>query len=67
VRVAVASASVATAMLALVILLASGALRRIDATSKAALEEEAAPFRFTHGGAPPAGAPGVAPSPTTSS
>ena len=63
VRVAVASASVATAILALIILLASGALRRIDATSKAALEEDEGPARFTHGAPPPPAASGVAPAP----
>ena len=66
VRVAVASASIATAILALIILLASGALRRIDATSKAALEEDEGPARFTHGAPPPAASSGVAPAPTAS-
>jgi MFS family permease len=55
VRAAVASASIATAVLALIIFFASRALRGIDATSKAAFEEA--------GGMPPRfpGAPPVAP------
>lgn len=62
VRVAVAAASVVTALLALLIYLLSRSLRGIDATSKAALEAEGSmPSRFFPGGPPPAAAPGGAP------
>jgi MFS family permease len=42
VRVAVASASIATAILAIIIFLASGALRKIDVTSREAMEADLA-------------------------
>lgn len=62
VRAAVASASVVTALLALLIFLLSRSLRGIDATSKKALEDEAAGTfpRWPGAFAPPAEPPGDA-------